>query len=182
MNRDTCDDNDLVAAARDGDTEAFEALVHRFAPSAYTHALRFFGDEAAAQDASQEVFIKVYRTLNGFDGRAKFSTWLYRVTRNTCLDMVRANRHRPALVDPVTLDIPETGDLSDRVALAVSVEAAMRTLAPEDRDALCAVSLFGLSYAEASEVLSVPPGTVKSRVFRARRLMARSLGLSGGDA
>ena len=181
MNRDTTDDNDLIAAARGGDTAAFEALVRRFSPSVYTHALRFFGDDAAAQDASQEVFIKVYRTLDGFDGRARFSTWLYRVTRNTCLDMVRASRHRPVSVDPVTLDIVQPGDLADQVVLAASAEAAMGALAPEDRDALCAVSLFGLSYEEAAAVLAVPPGTVKSRVFRARRLMARSLGLTGGD-
>jgi len=182
MNQATAEDSTLVEAARSGDLAAFETLVRRHTPSVYAHALRFFGDEFSADEATQEVFIKVYRSLSSFDERSRFSTWLYRVTRNTCLDQVRAGKRRPQPIDPLDVSIALPGDLSDQVALSLAVEEAMRTLAPEDRDALSAVSIFGLTYAEAGEALGVPAGTVKSRVFRARRSLAATLGLARGGA
>lgn len=180
MNYTTADDTQLVAAAHNGDLEAFEALVRRHTRHVYAHAVRFFGDASAADDVVQEVFIKVYRSLDTFDERARFTTWLYRVTRNVCLDMVRSGRRRPDPIDPLQVAAASPGDLSDQVALATSLEAAMRSLAPEDRDALSAIGLFGLSYAEAGQALGVPAGTVKSRVFRARRTLAAALELRGG--
>jgi RNA polymerase sigma-70 factor, ECF subfamily len=173
------DDTALLLAAQDGDLDAFEALVRSHTPAVYAHAVRFFGDADAAQDVVQEVWIKVYRSLDSFDGRARFSTWLYRVTRNACLDLVRAGRRTPVPVE--ALDPPGAqGDFADTVALASSLERGMLALPPEDRDALSAVSVFGLSYAEASQTLCVPVGTVKSRVFRARRALAVTLGLVAG--
>lgn len=180
MNYTTADDTQLVAAAHNGDLEAFEALMRRHTRHVYAHAVRFFGDASAADDVVQEVFIKVYRSLDTFDERARFTTWLYRVTRNVCLDMVRSGRRRPDPIDPLQVAAASPGDLSDQVALATSLEAAMRSLAPEDRDALSAIGLFGLSYAEAGQALGVPAGTVKSRVFRARRTLAAALELRGG--
>jgi RNA polymerase sigma-70 factor (ECF subfamily) len=182
MNYTTADDAALVKAAHEGDLDAFEALVRRHTRTVYAHALRFFGDQSAADDTVQEVFIKVYRALDSFDERSRFSTWLYRVTRNTCLDQFRTGRRRPVPVDPLDISARVAGDLSDEVSLSVSIEQAMRALAPEDRDALSAVALFGLTYAEASEALGVPAGTVKSRVFRARRSLSATLGLAKGGA
>jgi RNA polymerase sigma-70 factor (ECF subfamily) len=173
------DDAALLAAARDGDLDAFEALVRKYSATVYAHALRFFGDPQAAEDVAQEVWIKVYRSLATFDDRARFTTWLYRVTRNTCLDAVRAGKHRPIPTE-LADTAPAPGDLADEVVLTTAVESAMRTLMPEDREALSAVALFGLSYSEAASQLRVPAGTVKSRVFRARRALAHALGLSTG--
>jgi RNA polymerase sigma-70 factor, ECF subfamily len=176
----TPDDTASILAAKSGDIDAFETLVRTHTPVVYAHALRFFGDVQAAEDVVQEVWIKVYRSLDSFDGRARFSTWLYRVTRNACLDLVREGKRTPVPVE--MLDPPPQGDFADAVALASSVERAMRALTPEDRDALSAVSVFGLSYAEAADALGVPAGTVKSRVFRARRALSVTLGLvSGGE-
>ena len=170
------DDAALVAAARGGDLDAFEALVREHSRAVYAHALRFFGDPTAAEDVAQEVWLKVYRSLASFDDRARFSTWLYRVTRNVCLDQWRAGRRRP--VAEQLVEVPVPGDLADHVALTASVEHAMQALAPEDRDAFSAVALFDLSYAEAAEVLAVPLGTVKSRVYRARRTLVHMLDLT----
>jgi RNA polymerase sigma-70 factor (ECF subfamily) len=181
MTDSTTDDAALLAAARAGDLDAFESLVREHTRTVYAHALRFFGEPAAAEDTVQEVWIKVYRSLDSFDGRARFSTWLYRITRNACLDAVRAGSHRPIPVDPVD-EIVAPGDLGDQVALTASVEQAMHALSPEDRDAFSAVALYGLSYAEVAETLKVPVGTVKSRVFRARRSLARMLGYPEGGA
>lgn len=182
MNHATTDDAALVAAAKGGDLEAFEAIVRRHTGVVYAHAYRFFGEKTAAEDAVQEVFVKVFRSLADFDERSKLSTWMYRVTRNTCLDMVRAGRRRPIPVDPLDVIAAVPGDLADEVALSTTVELAMRALAPEDRDALSAVVLFGLSYDEAGAALGVPVGTVKSRVFRARKSLAATLSIDGRRA
>jgi RNA polymerase sigma-70 factor, ECF subfamily len=175
------DDIALTLAARDGDIDAFETLVRTHTPAAYAHALRFFGDSFAAEDVVQEAWIKVYRALDTFDGRSRFSTWLYRVVRNTCLDQVRQGKRRPIPVESLDPE-PPSGDFADAVALSESLERALRGLAQEDRDALSAVSLFDLTYAEAAEALGVPVGTVKSRVFRARRSLAITLGTGPGGA
>ena len=169
--------SETVAAAKSGDLDAFETMVRACAPSVYAHAHRFFGDADTAQDATQEVWIKVYRSLPGFDERSAFTTWLYRVTRNVCLDMLRAGRRSAAPTDPVMLRPTPAADQSPGVVLAADLEGAVRALSPEDRDAFDAVGLFDLSYEQAASVLGVPAGTVKSRVFRARRTLQTMLGL-----
>jgi RNA polymerase sigma-70 factor (ECF subfamily) len=178
----TTDDARLVELARGGDRDAFEWLMREHLDAVYGHALRFFGDSATAEDAAQEVFVKVYRSLSDFDGRSAFSTWLYRVTRNVCLDMLRRGKRQASPMDPVDLPERPTPDFAGGVAAAVDLETAVATLPPEDRDAFNAVALFGLSYADAGTVLGVPAGTVKSRVFRARRTLIAVLGLANGGA
>lgn len=170
----------LVESARAGDREAFECLMRAHLDPVYGHALRFFGDRATAEDTAQEVWVKVYRSLGDFDGRAAFSTWLYRITRNVCLDMFRRGKHQASPVDPLELPQTPSGEFADAAATSADLERAVAALPPEDRDAFNAVALFGLTYADAATVLRVPAGTVKSRVFRARRTLIASLGLGPG--
>lgn len=177
------DDRELVEAARGGDADAFETLVRTHIDAVYAHGLRFFGEPSTADDVVQEVFIKVFKSLDTYDGRAAFTTWLFRVTRNVCLDLLRRGAHRPVPVDPIDLvGVRTEPDHAQRVVDTAAVEQAMRALQPEDREALGAVSVFGLSYQEAAETLDVPVGTVKSRVFRARRTLVQILRDQGGDA
>lgn len=176
-------DSELASAAARGDEEAFSALVRAHVDAVYGHALRFFGDPHMAEDATQEVFVKMFRQIGSFDGRSKLSTWLYRVTRNVCLDIVRSGKRLPDPVDPATLEPLSAEDFADDVVLGQALEEAVATLPREDREAFSAVTLFGLSYGEAATALVVPIGTVKSRVFRARRsLAAILLSAEGGDA
>ena len=182
MSANVLSDLELVRAALSGDERAFETLVRAHADAIYGHALRFFGDQATAQDATQEVFIKVFRSLASFDGRSTFSTWLFRVTRNVCLDLARAGKHHPIPTDLFELDPPSVRDFSDDVVMARTVETAIRALPPEERDALGAVTLFGMSYEEAAGAFEVPIGTVKSRVFRARKTLAHVLEPTEGGA
>jgi len=174
--------SDDLLAAQGGDQAAFERLVRAHLDAVYAHALRFFGEKTAAEDATQEVFLRVYRCLDSFDGRSNFSTWLFRVTRNVCVDMFRSSKRRPLPIDPSDIQGGSTPDVADAAAARVELERAMRSLPPEDRDAFNAVALFGLAYAEAATVLGVPAGTVKSRVFRARRALATLLGFTKGVA
>jgi RNA polymerase sigma-70 factor (ECF subfamily) len=175
-------DQELVRAALSGDDRAFETLVRTHADAVYGHAFRFFGDQASAEDATQEVFIKMFRSLATFDGRSAFSTWLFRVTRNVCLDIARAGKKHPVPTDLAQIEAPTTRDFSDDVVMTNVVEAAIRALPPEERDALGAVTLYGMSYQEAAETFEVPVGTVKSRVFRARRTLAHILEPAEGGA
>jgi RNA polymerase sigma-70 factor (ECF subfamily) len=177
MTATTTDDATLVELARGGDIDAFERLMRGHLDAVYGHALRFFGDHANAEDAAQEVFVKVYRSLGDFDGRAAFSTWLYRITRNVCLDMFRRGKRQASPMDPVELPERAAGDFAGLIVTSVDLERAVGGLPPEDRDAFNAIALFGLSYADAGTVLGVPAGTVKSRVFRARRSLIVTLGL-----
>jgi len=169
------DEAALVSAAQAGDEDALASLVRRHIDAVYGHALRFFGETGAAEDATQEVFLKVFRSISTYNGQAAFSTWLFRVTHNVCLDMVRRGSHTPVPIDPVLIEAPSTEDFADTTTTRLAVESAMRALAPEDRDALDAVTLFDLSYGDAAQLLGVPAGTVKSRVFRARRALAAML-------
>lgn len=173
-------DAQLVRAAVEGDRAAMETLIRAHTPAVYAHALRFFGDGSAAEDAAQEVFLKVFRSLGSFDGASAFTTWLFRVTRNTCLDMARSGKRRPVPIDPVDLAAEPVEDFADASATGIAVERAIAALPPEDRDALNAVTVFGLSYADAADALGIPPGTVKSRVFRARKTLSAMLGSRGG--
>ncbi|MFA5843346.1 MAG: sigma-70 family RNA polymerase sigma factor [Coriobacteriia bacterium] len=170
-------DRELVLAARDGDVAAFETLVRRHADAVYGHALRFFRERTAAEDASQEVFVKVYRSLASFDGRSAFSTWLFRVTRNVCLDLARTARRRPASSALDSAPEPSAPSFDDAVATQVALAGALAEIPEDERAAFEAVALFGLAYDEAATALDAPVGTVKSRVFRARRRLVAALGL-----
>ena len=170
-------DEELLQAAKDGELDAFESLVRAHADAVYAHAYRFFGDAHVAQDATQEVWVNVYRSLPSFESRSSFSTWLFRVTRNVCLDMLRSGRRAAPPIDPVDLQATSPDDTAGDATARVDLESALRALSPEDREAFNAVALFGLPYADAGTVLGVPAGTVKSRVFRARRALVALLGI-----
>ena len=176
-------DRNLVARASRGDVEAFTKLVRAHSSLVYRVSLRMLGRDAA-EDASQEVWVRVWRNMRGFRGESAFSTWLYRITMNTCLSMRQRESRRqdqeysgdemPYLPEPSGGDAdPETSVLS--AERREEIEAALGHVRAEHRAALVLRHMEGLSYAEIAEVLEVPDGTAKGWVSRGRAAMLIAL-------
>jgi RNA polymerase sigma-70 factor (ECF subfamily) len=177
------EDRALVARASEGDVEAFTKLVRAHSSLVYRVALRMLGDEHA-QDASQEVWIRVWRNIRSFRGESAFSTWLYRITMNTCLSLRQreARRGEREYAGDEMPYLPEPpGGEADPEAQALSSErreeihAALSHVRAEHRAALVLRHMEGLSYAEIAEVLEVPDGTAKGWVSRGRAAMLVAL-------
>jgi RNA polymerase sigma-70 factor (ECF subfamily) len=176
------EDRDLVIRASQGDIGAFTKLVQDNSSLVYRVALRLLGSENA-QDASQEVWVRVWRNIRNFRGESAFSTWLYRITVNTCLSVRQkeARRDERELGDQMPyLPEPPGGD-ADPEATALNAERreeiqdALQHVRAEHRVALVLRHMEGLSYAEIAEVLDVPDGTAKGWVSRGRAAMLVAL-------
>ena len=164
-----------------GDADAFEPLVRAHEKAVYNLALRFLEKPEDAEDAAQEAFVKAYRSLESFQRESRFSTWLYRIVTNVCLDMLRARRRRqerPLEVENdeeerETLEIPDERfspeRLLDRKLTREAVQRGLNALSEEGRSVLLLREIRGMSYEEIGETLGLEPGTVRSRIFRARK-------------
>jgi RNA polymerase sigma-70 factor (ECF subfamily) len=142
-------------------------------------ALRICRNADDAEDALQETFIAAYRALPGFDGRARVSTWLYRIATNKCYDIL-ARRRPTADADA----LPEPADPRDPYAHSERQQVlaqALDALPAQFREAALLCDVCGLTPAEAGEVTGVPEGTMKSRSFRARALLAAALRTGGAE-
>lgn len=171
-------ERELVFQAARGDAGAFAQLVREHSNLVYRVALRMLGD-GEAQDACQDVWVKVWRSINSFRGDSAFSTWLYRITINTCLN-VRERTFRRELLElrDELPHLPEpSGSEYDPESTTLSRErkdelvAALQQVRFEHRAALVLRHLEGLSYREISDVLEVPEGTAKGWVSRGRAAM-----------
>ena len=156
-----------MARVQRGDHGAFTELVGRHDRRLRTLAGRLLRNPERVDDALQEVYIKAVRTIGRFRGDANVGTWLYRITYNTCVDELR--RRQPVLVDD-DFDLPsiEPGP-AERYATASQVAHMLGRLSPDLRATVLLVDGYGLAYADASRLLDVAPGTVASRLHRARR-------------
>ncbi len=143
------DDATLVAAARSGDDEALDLLLRRHYPRVHALCRRLTGDDHDALDAAQEALLAVTRGLARFDGRAAFTTWLYRVTTNACLDELRRRRRRPAVLDDEHLEHRGAGRTDDVPGLAeavtdrIAIDEALAGLPAEFRAAVVLRDLCG---------------------------------------
>jgi RNA polymerase sigma-70 factor (ECF subfamily) len=173
------DERALVTAAQGGDRRALDQLLRLHHDRIHGLCRRICGNDADAQDATQEALIAIVRGLPRFDGRAAFGTWSYRIATNACLDELRRRKRRP---EPGLPDLERspaaTGDgpaVDTAVADQLVLDAALATLPPEFRAAVVLRDLCRLDYAEISETLGIPPGTVRSRIARGRAALARTL-------
>jgi RNA polymerase sigma-70 factor (ECF subfamily) len=191
----------LIARAREGDQEAFGALVRRHQRQVYLLALRMLRDSEEAIEATQEVFLAAWQGLRGFRGDARFATWMYRIAYNHCLKVTQSHRRdsavRAALREESSRAQSPTSIVSAQHAQAAeqemreTVRAEIANLPPKYRAVLILRHLQDLSYEEMAEVMRMPIGTVKTQLFRARALLKERLegfglghaeGLTGGLA
>ncbi len=161
-----------------GDQEAFNALMRAHEDRVFAIALRMMRNRDAALDATQETFLTLYRKADRFHRKSAFSTWLYRVTINTCYDQLRKQKRRqadalPDFQDPVD---PHSDDELAGAELRPDLARALATLPEDFRTAVVLSDFEGNSIEMVAEILEVPIGTVKSRLFRGRRLLAEKLG------
>lgn len=178
------EEKELIQRARQGDHAAFEALVGRWQKPVYHQALRLLNDPEDAADVTQEVFLKLWRALPGFRGESSLSTWLYRLTDNTAIDLLRREkkRHGDLSLDDENLAVCVPADPScspqeqtERREVQSAVADALAQLSQEHRRVLILRELNGLSYEEIGQILVLNPGTVKSRIARARLALAKLL-------
>ncbi len=175
-------EKELIEACKQGDSYAFKRLYDQYKNKVYGLALRMTGNPEAAEDITQQVFMKVLASLLSFGHQARFSSWLFRLAMNTCLDHCRKER-RIALVsmdqvppaDLESLRGSEPTDPSLREELTAAVEKALLKLSRKLRGVLLLKYVEGLSYAEIAEVLGCSVGTVSSRLNRSREILAQEL-------
>ena len=177
----------VIQAVLDGDVNAYEALVKEYEKNVYNLALRMTGNSEDAADMAQEAFIKAYNSLTAFRGDSKFSVWLYRIVSNVCLDFLRSRSRKQTVSlstenddgEEVELDIADEThspeQLLDRSLTRDAVRRGLAALPPDHREILLLREIQGLSYEEIADVLGLEAGTVKSRIFRARKKLCSFL-------
>ena len=162
-----------IRRSREGDMAAFEELVRCYQQMIHALTFRMTGSSADAEDLAQEVFIRAYRQLGSFRGDAKFSSWLYRIGVNTCLNWKKSAQRREKLhqdwvdCDPSTSEPP--GELAARV------REALMQLPPKQRAAVVLTVYDGLNHAEAARMLGCSETTISWRIFVARKQLKKCL-------
>ena len=178
-----------VEAARQGDQSAFEQLVHLYEKRVLALTTRMCKNPADAEEAAQEAFLSAWQGLPFFRGDASFSTWLYRLASNACVDLLRREGRRqnaagPSLNDEeAQLEVPDTApspqEQAERSELRQQIEAGLQALTPDHRQVLLLREMHQLSYDEIAQTLDVDVGTVKSRINRGRKQLRNFLLRSG---
>ncbi|HEY2830541.1 MAG TPA: RNA polymerase sigma factor [Thermoanaerobaculia bacterium] len=181
-------DQELMRIVQGGDVSPASEIYDRYSGRIYNFALRFLKNSEAAEDATQEVFVKMIRHASQFQGDAKLSTWLFSITANWCRDFLRKADNKSKESDDVLVTLPAPADQSPDRNLEqreneVRIQRALKALTPEQREAILLSRYQGLSYAEIAQISGCSEGAVKTRVFRAMETLKKALvGESrGGD-
>lgn len=174
-------DQELMKLLQEGDLTPAGEIFDRYSSRIYNFAYRFLKNSEAAEDTTQEVFVKMIRYANQFHGDAKLSTWLFSITANHCRDHLRKADNRAKESEETLLSLPASADdAPDRAIEAREnerrVRKALELLTPEQREAILLSRYQGLSYAEIAQIAGCSEGAVKTRVFRAMETLKKALG------
>ena len=184
-------EKEIIRSVLGGNTDAFEARVTEYEAGVYRLCLRMTGNSEDAADMTQECFVKVYRSLSSFRGDSRFSAWVYRIASNVCLDFLRSKSKRQTVSltrdgeddDGEECEIPDLRSLPEDSLESSLVRDAVRrgldTLSPDQRQILILRELGGLSHEAIGSRLGLEAGTVKSRIFRARKRLCAFLTKDG---
>ncbi len=181
MARTTVTDAELARRCRRGDADAWKQLIRRCSPLVYRVALRMLRNQADAEDAAQEVFLKIHRAFDTFDPTRPLAPWVSRITYNACLQRLRSAQARNVATEPEVFERRHDEAQVGPEAAAADQEAgellhaAMENLSAQDRALLDMRYREGLSDAELAEATGMPVNTVKTRLFRARKVLRKRL-------
>ena len=186
------EEREIIERVLGGDNDAFGLLVEKYQTKVYNLALRMCGNEDDAFDLSQEAFLRAWRSLGSFQFESSFSTWLFRLSSNICLDFLRAKKRRAAVSltvsgddEEVQLDVPDPGMSPEDAVIAAEdkrlLVEALNALPADQRQIITLRAINDLSYAEIAEILNLQEGTVKSRLSRARTALRKKLLQSGNN-
>lgn len=181
------EEQNLIERVLRGDSDAFEPLVLENQQRVYSVALRITGNEADAWDAAQEAFLRAYRGLRDFRGESRFSTWLYKLAGSAAIDLIRRRKDAQFLsLHDEAENVPDVPDERfspetelEKKEVRENVQRALAALPADYRRILTLRELGGLSYEELAEELGLEPGTVKSRLSRARQKLCALLSRDG---
>lgn len=181
-------DAQIVQACKNGDRDAFNELMEKYQDMVFGMAYSLLSDYEDAKDASQEIFIKVYKSISSFKGQSAFTTWLYVICRNVCNDILRKRQKGGATiisldadtddespVREVKSDAPTPEERAEMNETQRLVRDAINSLKPEYREILIYADIHQLSNYEVAKILKCPLGTVKSRLNRARNALRKKL-------
>lgn len=178
----------LVKKSQSGDIESFELLISSYDKRAYNIAYRVMGNEEDAKDMAQEALLRVFRSIKDFKGQSAFSTWLYRIVTNVCLDELRKRKNDKYISMDSTIQT-ENGELHmelcsdketpesayERVEQRELIKSAINELSEDYKSVIVLRDIQGFSYDEISNMLDCSLGTVKSRINRARNMLRDKL-------
>lgn len=171
------DDQVIVERVVKGQSDLFRFLIERHQKAVYGLGLSFFRNAEEAADFVQEVFLKTFRNLASFQGRSRFSTWLYKIAYNTALNSVKRNKEYQSLAEDMDIPDPDTPERqSIRSAACQAVQEAMDELPGKYRICMDLYFFYDRSYQEIEAVTGFPVNTIKSHVFRAKKLLKKKLG------
>jgi RNA polymerase sigma factor (sigma-70 family) len=181
-------DQELMRLVQAGDFSPASEIYDRYSSRIYNFAYRFLRNSEAAEDATQEVFVKMLKHANQFHGDAKLSTWLFSITANWCRDYLRKADNKAKEAEDVLITLPAPSELAPDRNLEQReneqrIRKALTALTPEQREAILLSRYQGLSYAEIALIAGCSEGAVKTRVFRAMETLKKALTSEarGGD-
>lgn len=182
-------EKELIKKSQKGDIESFEKLISNYQKKVFNIAFGMMHNHDDAYDISQEVFIRVFKSIRKFKGQSSFSTWLYRITTNACLDELRKRKNNKNIISidqeiqledgEVFRQIEDDGPTPELVAerneLREIIREAISKLSDEHKEVIVLRDIQGFSYDDIAEIIKCPQGTVKSRINRARRMLKEIL-------
>lgn len=177
----TINDEHIINQIMEGDTKAFAILVERYKDLVFTLTIRMLKNREEAEEVSQDTFIKVYKSLSKFKGDSKFSTWIYRVAYNTCLDRIKKNKRQ---WNDVTIDeftehkiktIDDALENLEKFEQQRTIQECIQQLPSDDSFILTLFYFEDLSLEEISKIVNIDANTIKVRLFRSRKKLASIL-------
>jgi len=180
-------EKELIELLKKGDRDAFNVLIEQYQSKVINIAYGLLSDREDALDASQEVFVKIFRSIEGFKENSSLSTWIYRITANICKDYLRKRMRTAKTVSIDNTDdedneiytLPDTGDTPEQAAekteIRREISEAIKSMSDDYKKVIILCDIEGLSYDDAAKILKCPTGTVKSRLNRARQNLRKKI-------